>query len=322
MRSSDNGGAVPKLSRNLLKGIFANFPDILALSRAMHSAFETPQDSTGFSPCSDVVDKILPLLPFLRQYTLLVSNFAQSSALLRDLRREDADTPPLEPEQRRRWQAFVNAQECTDDVPSLAGLSLESLLLNIVQRVPRYRLLLVDIVLFSDPADPSVHKWKRALTLVEKSAQFSTCTRTGHATLTEPRLTVADHLEAHIQLHDKALILLDLQQRFDNLSTPLVQPSRRLLRREVFEIVVRGRNEGRMALLLLSDALLLARILRSDRGFAGSVFSRHDIRFELYAQLDLSAITVTAGSRASRWTGEPTIEVFGRELSFSLIART
>lgn len=71
---------------------------------------------------------LLPILPFFKCYSLFVGNFANAQTVLE---REDKGN--------ERWRKFVKAKQ-------VAGvgrhLSLSAMFLNIVQRIPRYRLLI------------------------------------------------------------------------------------------------------------------------------------------------------------------------------------
>lgn len=76
----------------------------------------------------DIGASLQPILPYLRIYNFFVTDFDSSQAILRE-----ADSI------NQRWRDFA-AQRRRAKVGN--GLNLSAMLLNIVQRIPRYRLLL------------------------------------------------------------------------------------------------------------------------------------------------------------------------------------
>lgn len=95
---------------------------------------------------------LLPVLPFLKQYSLFCANYGSALSRLARL------------EQSTVWRDFVTKQE----KQQVGKIGLAGLLLNIVQRVPRYRLLLQELVDVTDDGHPDAGDLKTAFALVDQ----------------------------------------------------------------------------------------------------------------------------------------------------------
>lgn len=200
------------LARREIGEIFANFPDVVSLSRVMLETLEAtvpdrPSDPLPVSPpaqdrspfghapelssSTDTLESdgpgtpregdagatssaeqspeprlngvnapplrlgksLLPILPFLRSYSFFISNFSAALSRLSSLESpasmHGASTASPSPtEDRIKWQRFMEERRRSGVG---RGLGLSSLLLNIVQRIPRYRMLLADLVKYTEP---------------------------------------------------------------------------------------------------------------------------------------------------------------------------
>lgn len=111
---------------------------------------------------------LLPILPFFKQYSLFVANFSASLSLLSRL---DGSSSSTRSSSAAQWQAFVATQQQRGEGSAQAGkIGLAGLLLNIVQRVPRYRLLLQDLLRFTDEDHPDARDLQAAFDLVDGGA--------------------------------------------------------------------------------------------------------------------------------------------------------
>lgn len=128
---------------------------------------------------------LLPVLPFLKQNSVFVANFSSSLARLSGL--EASLSSPVvagingstgsSVEDRARWQAF-----CEERKRMGAGrnLSLGGMLLGIVQRVPRYRMMLEDLVKYTEVDHPDLRDLTKASEMVSigELGHFSSLSRT------------------------------------------------------------------------------------------------------------------------------------------------
>lgn len=238
--------AQPILSRTTLNKIFANFYDILQLSKELlfrleerigrpvtlvsRANAEAPPEALAseWDPVHDSIgDLLVPILPFLKMYSLYMQNFSQSMQCI-ELERRNND----------RFRAFLANAHHQHDHSSAHSLSLglEAQLLNIVQRVPRYRLLLRSLL----QTTPRVHP--------------------DHAWLCES-FAVVDHIAScvneHVRQHELTLAAIALQRTLLGLDEPLVVPGRRLLKYGTLLKTCRKDIQPRR-FYLFSDCLLVA----------------------------------------------------------------
>lgn len=125
---------------------------------------------------------LLPLLPFLKTYSPYVSNFSATLSRLALLESGNSFLPPrgvnsshssdgssevLILEERERWRKFCDEKRKKDGGPVLG---LNGLLLNLVQRVPRYRFMLANLLEFTDREHPDWKDLTAAFELVDQGA--------------------------------------------------------------------------------------------------------------------------------------------------------
>lgn len=97
------------------------------------------------------------MTPFLKTYSLYVQNYPQALAVVSQLN------------SRVGWKEFEAA---TLRKNRMSGSTLPSLLITPVQRVPRYMLLLRDILKHTDPQHPDFTDLNKSYEEVEKTASF------------------------------------------------------------------------------------------------------------------------------------------------------
>ena len=121
---------------------------------------------------------LLPVLPFFKQYSVFIANFSASLALLSRLDGSSSSVSSSA-SSAARWQAFVaSRQQQQGDETGGGGeahaqarkIGLAGMLLNIVQRVPRYRLLLKDLLRHTDDEHPDARDLQAAFDLVDGGA--------------------------------------------------------------------------------------------------------------------------------------------------------
>ena len=153
----------PILSRSAVNRIFANFYDILQLSKELLFRLEerignpmrlladkTPVQVPEWDPAHDTIgDLLVPILPFLKVYALFMQNFSHAMQCIESERRTN--------DRFRVFLAHAN-QHYDHESPHGVSLGLEAQLLNIVQRVPRYRMLLRSLLQHT-PVTHKDHAW-------------------------------------------------------------------------------------------------------------------------------------------------------------------
>ena len=148
--------------------MFSNFIDIWNLHRAFSSSLhehlhpnvnlEAPTQLLSSSP-PHLSPVLLSHFPYLSLYTPFVTSFSASYAALTS----SINTNPA-------FSAFIARQEAD---PRCGKLKLRDWLLTIVQRCPRYLLLLKDLINCTDVDDPEYSSLMNVHALVSKSTWYS-----------------------------------------------------------------------------------------------------------------------------------------------------
>lgn len=224
---------LPIVSRSTLNRMFANFYDILQLSKELlcrldervghaspaHAPWDPLQDEVG--------DLLAPIAPFLKMYSLFMQNFSQAMQSIEAERRAN--------ERFRRFLADAN-QKTHSEHQRVMALGLEAQLLTIVQRVPRYKLLLHGLLVHTP-------EWHRDYELLRES------------------YTVVDHtatyINEHMRQHELTLTALELQRTLLGLKEPLVVPGRRLLKHGTL-LKTRRKDIQPRRFYLFSDCLVVS----------------------------------------------------------------
>lgn len=137
-------GPAPLLNRAELTSVFSNFVDIWNLHRSFSEALYALLADFLESPYDTPPPSLSPILishfPFLSLYTPFVTSFPDLINKLASL----LETNPA-------FLSFIKSQEAHD---LCRKLKLQDWLLTIVQRCPRYMLLLKDLITRTDVHDP------------------------------------------------------------------------------------------------------------------------------------------------------------------------
>ncbi|TFY63214.1 hypothetical protein EVJ58_g3387, partial [Rhodofomes roseus] len=186
------------LDRNELTSIFSNFIDIWNLHRSFYTSLTTFLDSSSSSQAEESAPPLSPVLlshfPYLSLYTPFVSSFPDSLASYTAL----LNSHPT-------FAVFIAQQEAD---PRCGKLKFRDWLLTIVQRCPRYLLLLKDLIGCTDHEDPEYAQLAAVHTLVSK---------------------ITSSLNASLHTHAQTLALLALQRNTANLPFKLITPGRTFL---------------------------------------------------------------------------------------------
>lgn len=253
--SPNLSGEPPILSRKAIAEIFSNFSDILRLNTellgrleerigggseilseagAQAAATSTAFPSTAtprrrWDPETDTVGDILvPIAPFLKMYSLYVKNFSSAIARIETERKENETFARfLKDTERSTWgrgKAFF-------------GLGLQAHLLTVVQRIPRYTLLIADLLKSTPSGHPDHLDLKRAYEMVER---------------------VASSINENVRQHEMDMLMLSLQRSLTGLTSPLIAPGRTLLKRGTLLKACRKDIQPR-AFFLFTDCIIYAR---------------------------------------------------------------
>jgi FYVE/RhoGEF/PH domain-containing protein 5/6 len=155
----------------VLTSIFSNFIDIWNLHKSFLSALTSllkPNLSAG-SETEIGPPTLSPLLlahfPYLSLYTPFITSFPSTIAALLGL-----VTPPTSVRQNPQYNVqFANFLATQEADPRCGKLKLRDWLLTIVQRCPRYLLLLKDLINSTEKEDSEYAQLTAVHTLVSKS---------------------------------------------------------------------------------------------------------------------------------------------------------
>lgn len=221
----------PLLDRASLTSIFSNFIDIWNLHRSFFSALT---DHLGDGPTSmppPISPVLLSHFPYLSLYNPFITSFPSMISTLTDI-----TTPPSQyrpnPRYNQDFATFISTREAD---PSCGKLKLRDWLLTIVQRCPRYLLLLKDLIKYTDEDDPEHAKLNTVLALVTK---------------------ITTSLNTSLQTHTQILLLLALQRSTSGLPIQLIEPGRIFLKRGTLLQAERSSIPREREFLLFSDCLL------------------------------------------------------------------
>ncbi|KAJ2009691.1 hypothetical protein GGI04_000263 [Coemansia thaxteri] len=221
LASAAQHGAI--LTRKEVRQLFANFPDIISLSRELLGQLEArigPLASPGWDAGTGRVgDIFLRIAPFLKMYSLYLRNFRSALADI------------------SRWlvtkQAFSRFIQQTNSRPECRGLTFQSYLLLPVQRIPRYKLLLEDLLKNTAGSHVDHESIGDALRTIGEVAAF---------------------VNENIQEHEMALSIIEIQRTLGMKETLLV-PGRRLVKVGTLTKICRKNHQARQ-FYLFSDILL------------------------------------------------------------------
>lgn len=296
-----NAGTSPILSRKSMADIFSNFYDILQLSKELLSQLEDrlqvslPASSSSISDRSQAVsnmawnasadcvgDILATLAPFLKMYSLFVKNF--SSALQRieyEQKTNEAFAKFLkETDQRRAAKEKVTTTTGGVRQAFGYGLGFQAHLLTIVQRIPRYKLLVDDLVKSTPETHPDFADLRRASHMIEQ---------------------VASYINENVRQHEMVLTMLGLQKSLQGLTEPLVAPGRALIKRGTLMKTCR-RNIQPREFFLFTDCLMYASPISGGMESASAAWMALAQRGGLYAGTiaeQLQSPTMTSPSTSS-----------------------
>ncbi|KAJ1674572.1 hypothetical protein EV182_003005, partial [Spiromyces aspiralis] len=227
----------PILSRKEIRRLFANFPDIVNLNKTLLATLDERLTSAAGLPWTPesgcIGDIFVNIAPFMKMYSLYVRNFHSALSTISSWMTSNP--------------AFSNFLKSAGSRPECRCLSFQSYLLLPVQRIPRYRLLLSDLLRHTPADHPDHSLLECALGMISD---------------------VATLVNENIREHEMSLQILDIQRSL-NTKEVLLVPGRKLIKQGVLtKICPKGHQPRRFYLfsdiLLYSPVASLAGALRVD----------------------------------------------------------
>lgn len=168
----------------------------------------------------NVASAFCKLAPFFKLYSVYAYNYKRALLLLQHIQENDAKT-----------SEFIASQETRPEV----GNKLSSLLITPIQRVPRYKLLLKEVLRHTAPKEKNFNILQSSLAQIEN---------------------VASHINSLVEEYENTQNLLELQKRIIG-TVNLVKPGRKLIRQgPLMKVSKKGNSSFRRHFVLLSDTLL------------------------------------------------------------------
>ncbi|KAI0694894.1 hypothetical protein BC835DRAFT_1274120 [Cytidiella melzeri] len=233
------------LDRNELTSVFHNFIDIWNLHRSFYSSLSTLMDTSSPTSSSSTTfynnedspplsSILLSHFPYLSLYTPYVTSFSDALASYHTL--------------LVKHTAFANFMATQEADPCCHKLKFRDWMLTIVQRCPRYLLLLKDLISNTDPEDSEYQPLINAQGLISK---------------------INDSLNASLHVHTQTLELVAIQRSTANLPFQLIVPGRTFLKRGPL-LQVLGSVPKEREFLLFSDCIIWINSVDKDHTDAAS----------------------------------------------------
>ena len=201
-----------------LRDIFSNLPQIVVLNKKFLSDLEERLAEWDENPC--LGDVVLQFAPFFKMYTQYVNNHETATQTLAKARADE----------KKGFADFEKA--CMSrGVP----MSLESYLITPIQRVPRYKLLLFEIMKNTPEDHQDMPNLQKALDVVS---------------------TVAKHINDSVKSQETRSKITSIQDKFSTKLT-LITPSRVFVKQGPLMKVCRSRDY-KYEFFLFNDLLLYA----------------------------------------------------------------
>ena len=209
------------LSSDVQRTIFQNAESILGIHMKFASDLENEVRMCAEGESATLGDVFLNFAPFFREYSVYVQGHAEASRVAAEIEARE-----------KHVRAFFKAAALS---PEARGQGLQSLLIQPVQRLPRYKLLLQELIKRTPAAHPDMMKLEAAL------AQIS---------------AVAMQVNDSMREKEQMLRVLELEAHMLP-RQDLVMPGRRLIRQGVLRKVQRGGNLASFQFFLFNDATLV-----------------------------------------------------------------
>lgn len=200
--------------------IFGDLPSIIQVNRELMTALESSQDRIG--------KVFLELAPYLKFYSTYANDFQSAVKLVE-----------YWTEKNKAFRTLISNQESRPEVKH----KLNALLITPIQRIPRYKLLLEDVIKNTPDSHPDKTSLKEALEQIEH---------------------VAWHINEQLREHENNMKMVDIQKSLNGGFPKIIAPGRKLLKQGMLLKVPRtggGASHGQPRyFVLFSDMIMYCKI--------------------------------------------------------------
>ena len=173
-------------------------------------------------PGNPTMGKIfVDLAPFMKMYASYANNYEAAARLMADYRKK-----------KPAFDEFVTAEEAN---PRCRGLALGSFLIMPVQRIPRYKMLLTELVKYTEEGHPELPELESALDKVGK---------------------VAMEINESIRRYEQQQELIELDAAFGH-GADIIQPARVLIKQGPLSKICR-KSVREYEFFLFNDCVMYA----------------------------------------------------------------
>lgn len=208
----------------------------------------------------------------MKTYSSYINNFDNSALVISKLRKSN-----------KKFSKFCDKQM---ENPESRGQSLESFLIMPVQRIPRYTLLLRELIKNSVASDPDFPLLEAAFNALSE---------------------IADSINTNKKDAESSEKVFEIQENLIGLSHPIVSPSRRFVKEGVLNYLADfkdmakfDKTKKRRTVYLFNDLLVTAK--GDKKLYITNEFPLSDIRVDVTKSGDYSVMVITYGSKVCAYT--------------------
>jgi len=213
------------LPRQTFVSIFGDILGIRQVNKELLNEMEVSTEKIG--------KVFLELAPYLKFYSTYANDFQEATKLVEQWT-----------EKSKPFKELLSNQESRPEVK----MKLNSLLITPVQRIPRYKLLLEDIIKNTPRFHPDKTNLEQARTQID---------------------AVAWHINDQIKEHESNMIMVDIQTSLQGGLPKILKPGRKLLRQgTLMKVNKNGGHAQARYVILFSDMLMYCKYKGSSMGAA------------------------------------------------------
>lgn len=178
------------------------------------------------SDMDNVAQAFLKMAPFFKLYSVYAFDYRHALLVLQDLTSKNA-----------AFRKFLEINEFRPEVQR----KLNSLMIAPIQRVPRYKLLLEQVLLYTSPADADFKILKESVKQIENTVS---------------------HINTCVEDQEVTKMLINIQNSLINRTPNIVKPSRKVIKEGILNKVTRNGTEIKRYCVLTSDIFMYCKILK------------------------------------------------------------
>lgn len=178
------------------------------------------------SDMDNVAKAFLKMAPFFKLYSVYAFDYRNALLVLQQLTSNNA-----------AFRKFLEQNESRPEVQR----KLNSLMIVPIQRIPRYKLLLEQVLLYTSPADADFKLLKESVKQIESTVS---------------------HINSCVEDQEVTQMLINIQNSLVNRSPNIVKPSRKVIKEGVLHKVTRNGSEIKRYCVLMSDIFMYCKIIK------------------------------------------------------------